>query len=148
MVRRYLLVAVALGVLLGPAGASRAAVSIGNSRVVVSARGAAAIADRDPFRLRIVAGSGVPALSEVVNRQPRPAILPPLIDPVSPGISAPKSGQLYAPVSYLVGQESIVQYSQGVWAGNLMSGERSGVEYSARIGAATTRAAGPGRNEC
>lgn len=48
MVRRYLPVAVALGVLLGPAGMSRAAVSIGNSRVVVSARGATAIVDRDP----------------------------------------------------------------------------------------------------
>ena len=132
MVRRYLLAAVALGVLLGPAAASRAAVSIGNSRVIVSARGAAAIVDRDPFRLRIVAGSGVPALSEVANRQPRPAVLPPLIDPVSPGTSAPNSGQLYAPLSYLVGQESIVQYSQGVWAGDLMSGVRSGVQYSAR----------------
>jgi alpha-glucosidase (family GH31 glycosyl hydrolase) len=35
-------------------------------------------------------------------------------------------------LSYLVGQESIVQYGNGAWAGNLMSGMRSGVQYSAR----------------
>jgi alpha-glucosidase (family GH31 glycosyl hydrolase) len=132
MMRFRLAFAVALAVLLGPAGASQAAVSIGSSRVVVSGRGAAAIIDRNPFRLRIVTGSGAPALSEVANREPGPANLPPLLDPVSPGISAPKSDQLYAPLSYLVGHESITQYSHGVWAGNLESGTRSGVQYSAR----------------
>lgn len=132
MVRRRLAFAVVLGAFLGPVGTSHAAVSIGPRKVVVSARGAATIVDRNPFRLRIVTASGAPALSEVSNRQPGPDTLAPLMDPVSPGISAPSSGQLYAPLSYLVGQESISQYDKGVWAGNLMSGTRSGIQYSAR----------------
>ncbi len=118
--------------LLIPAAASRAAVSITRARVVVSSPGATVIVDRNPFRLRIVNGSGAAALSEVANRNPGPASLPPTVDPVPPGTPAPKSGQLYAPLSYLVGRESVVQYEQGVWAGNLMSGMRSGIQYSAR----------------
>jgi len=83
---------------LVPVAASGAAVSISASRVVVSSRRAAAIVDRDPFQLRIVAGSRATALSEVPNHRPGPTILPPTIDPVPPGTVAPESGQLYAPV--------------------------------------------------
>jgi alpha-glucosidase (family GH31 glycosyl hydrolase) len=124
--------AATFAVLLAPAAAGRAAVSITRGRVVVSSPGAVAIVDRNPFRLRIVDGSGAPALAEVANRNPPPAVLAPTVDPVPPGTPAPDSGQLYAPLSYLVGSESIAQYDQGIWAGNLMSGVRSGTQYSAR----------------
>jgi hypothetical protein len=49
-----------------------------------------------------------------------------MTDPVPPGTDAQKSDQLYSPLSFLVGQESIFQYTGGVWAGDLMSGTRSG----------------------
>jgi sulfoquinovosidase len=123
---------VTLVALLVPAAASCAAVSIVKSRVVVSSRGAAAIIDRDPFELRIGAGFGVPVLSEVANRRPGPASVPPTTDPVPPGTDAQSSDQLYAPLSFIVGRESITQYGGSVWGGNLMSGVRSGVQYSAR----------------
>jgi len=137
-VRRYPLAAVMLVVLLllllllVPAVASRAAVSITKNKLVVRARGAAALVNRDPFQLRILAGSGVSVLSEIANRTPGPTSLPPTMDPVPPGTDAQPSGQLYAPLSFLVGQESISQYSGSVWGGDLMSGVRSGVQYSAR----------------
>jgi alpha-glucosidase len=119
-------------VLLGDAGPSSGAVSITRSRVIVSGRGAAAIVERSPFRLRVVGHGGGSVLAEVANAEPAPALLPSTTDPVLPGTDAQQSGQLYAPLSFLVGQESITQYNGGVWGGDLMSGVRSGVQYSAR----------------
>ncbi len=140
--RRYLLPAVTLAVLLAPAGESCAAVSISQSRIVVGVRGAAAIVDRDPFGLRVIA-SGAPVLSEVANRAPGPAVMPLMLDPVPPGTDAQHSDQLYAPLSFLVGRQSITQYSGSVWGGNLTSGVWSGVQYSARSVIAARRI-GPG----
>jgi sulfoquinovosidase len=130
-VRRYLVPAVVL-VLLLEAAASSAAVLITKQRVVVSSRGASAILNRDPFELRVLAHPGATALSEVTNYRPRPSILAPISDPIAPGIDAQRSGQLYAPLAFLVGHASIAQYDGGVWGGNLKSGVRSGVQYSAR----------------
>ncbi len=100
------------------------------NQIVVKARGATAIIDRNPFRLRIVSAAG--GLGEVANRRPAPDALPTTIDPLPPGTDAQRSGQLYAPLSFLVGHESIAQYPGGVWAGDLMSGQRSGIQYSVR----------------
>jgi alpha-glucosidase len=130
--RRPLLTMVFLVALLLPAAAGRAAVSINSRQVVVSSKTGAVIVARNPFRLRVVASSGSPALSEVANTLPKPGTLPPTTDPVPPGTDATKSGQLYAPLSFLVGTETISQYPGSVWGGNLMSGLRSGIQYSAR----------------
>jgi alpha-glucosidase (family GH31 glycosyl hydrolase) len=143
--RRYLLAAVTsvVSTWLVFAATSSAAVSVSRSRVVVSLPGASAIVDRDPFRLRVVSGRGRRVLSEVANRGQRPVSVPPTIDPIPPGTDSQKSDQLYAPLSFLVGEQSIMQYPGGVWGGNLMSGMRSGVQYSARkVIAARTRGLG------
>jgi sulfoquinovosidase len=131
-VRRYLVPAVVVVALLLGASASPAAVLITKRRVLVSSRGLSVVIDRDPFRLRIVSRSGTTVLSEVANRRPRPSVLPRTTDPLAPGIDAQRSGQLYAPLAFLVGRASIEQYNGGVWGGNLMSGLRSGIQYSAR----------------
>jgi alpha-glucosidase len=117
--------------LLVPA-ASHAATSIGSTQIVVSAPDARAVINRSPFRLVIETAQGRTALAEVANAQPPPHVLPPTVDPVPPGTDAQSSGELYAPLSFLVGTETIDQYQGLVWGGNLMSGQRSGVEYSAR----------------
>ena len=114
------------------AGASYGAVSITGTRIVLSGHGVAAIVERSPYRLRIGRATGAPALAEVANTKPAPAVLPSTMDPVLPGTDVQRSAQLYAPLSFLVGRESITQYSGGVWGGNLMSGVRSGVQYAAR----------------
>jgi alpha-glucosidase len=118
--------------LLVDVGASSGAVSISSNRVVVSGKGAGAIVERNPFRLRIVGGASAPVLAEVTNTKPSPAVLPSTAELVPPGTDVQKSDQLYAPLSFLVGQESITQYSGGVWGGDLMSGVRAGVQYSTR----------------
>jgi alpha-glucosidase (family GH31 glycosyl hydrolase) len=111
---------------------ARAAVSIGTGRIVISGPGVRATITRDPFRLQVGPAAGAAALSEVATGTRGPTVLPPTTDPVPPGTNAPASGQLYAPLAFLVGRETITQYDGGVWGGNLQSGERSGIQYAAR----------------
>lgn len=132
---------VTLALALACAGTGRAAVSFTSSRIVVRTVGAVAVVERGPFRLRILSGSGVPALAEVANARPAPTILPPTVDPVRPGFDPPESGQLYAPLAFLVGGQTIDQYDGGFWGGNLMGGLSSGVQYSARAVTAARRSA-------
>lgn len=132
MMRPWIRVAAVLMALLVPAAAARAAVSISRREILVSVHGAAVVVDRDRFRLRVVTGTGEPALSEVANDGPRPSVVPPTADPVSPGTEPVRSGQLYAPLAFLVGHQSIAQYNGLAWGGDLMSGVHSGVQYSAR----------------
>jgi alpha-glucosidase len=131
--RRLLPLAVitAVAPLVG-AGTSYGAALLAATQIRVSGPWGAAIIDRNPFRLRIVDRSGAVVLAEVANRRPAPAILPATIDPVLPGTDVQKSAQLYTPLSFLVGHESVDQYSGSVWGGNLMSAVSAGVQYSAR----------------
>ncbi len=121
------------GLALGAgAGSADAAVTIGRTEVMVGGPGAAALVTRNPFRLQIRDGAGAVALAEVRNGTPAPSVLSPLADPLAPGVEPARSGQLYAPLAFLVGAQTITQYEGGTWAGNLMSGMRSGVQYAAR----------------
>ncbi len=70
-------------------------------------------------------------------------MLAPTADPVAPGFEPRFSGQLYAPLSFLVGHESIAQYDGSIWGGNLKSGLLSGIQYSAR-NVVRTRRSGAG----
>ncbi len=98
-----------------------------------------AIVDRSPFRLRFTPGSGAPVLSEVANSRPAAAVMAPTVDPVPPGTDLTPSGNLYAPLAFLVGQASVTQYDGLVWGGNPMSGTRSGIQYAARAVTAVAR---------
>jgi alpha-glucosidase len=131
--RRILpLAVISLAALTVAADASYGAVSITGTRVLVSGRGVVAIVERSPFRLQVARGAGAPVLAEVANTRPPPAPLPLTIDPLPPGTDLQSGAQLYAPLSFLVGRESISQYNGLVWGGDLMKGIRSGVQYSAR----------------
>jgi len=83
-------------------GASKA-VTITPSRVVVRLGADAAVVQRNPFQLRILGAAGAAALSEVANVKPAPDVVPTTMDLLPPGTDAPKSEQLYAPLSFLVG---------------------------------------------
>jgi len=118
---------------LANAAPARAQVTVSATRIVVDGPGVRAVIDRAPYRLQIGAAAGRPAaLSEVAGGSARPTVLLPTPDPVAPGTDAQSSGQRYAPLSFLVGNERIQQYDGLVWGGNLMSGERSGIQYSAQ----------------
>jgi alpha-glucosidase (family GH31 glycosyl hydrolase) len=111
-----------------PAGAR---VRIDRDRIVVTAEHAKAVVDRRPFRLRIKGGDGT-VLKEVGNTGQQPLRTPPTIDPTPPGFDNQQTPTLYAPLGFLVGNETVEQYDGGLWGGNPISGERSGTQYSAR----------------
>ena len=102
----------------------------GATAITVSAQQARAVIDRHPFNLRILDSRGHLVLKEVKGGA---GVLetPPTSDPVAPGFDSRNAATLYAPFSFLVGTESITQYDGGFWGGNLVSGQRSGVQYSA-----------------
>lgn len=114
------------------ASSAGAEVRISPKRVVVEARSARAVIERAPFRLGVEDGNGRAVLSEVPNKGQRPLIEPGTQDPVPPGFDNQNTPTLYAPLGFTVGKETVQQYPGGLWGGNLMSGERSGIQYSAR----------------
>jgi alpha-glucosidase len=130
--------AIAAAVIAAPPASG--AVQISSSTITVSGRGAIATVQRDPFRLSF--GTGQAELSEVPGGQPLPSPLAATADPVAPGTEPAQSGQLYAPLAYLVGVQTVQQYSGLVWGGNLMSGERDGVQYFARAVQSVVRTGG------
>ncbi|MGZ4174326.1 MAG: TIM-barrel domain-containing protein, partial [Solirubrobacteraceae bacterium] len=119
-----------------PAGAavvsSRTRVVVSRARLVVTTRGAKVEITRRPFRLVFADGAGRPVLSEVANTGQVPKLQPPIVDPLAPGFDNRSSATLYAPLSFLVGSETLSQYEGLIWGGNLKSGSRAGTQYSAR----------------
>lgn len=102
-----------------------------SGRIAVKGPQARAVIRKHPFNLRIEDSSGRRVLREVAAGAS--ALTTPLtIDPAPPGFDSRTAPTLYAPLSFLVGSESIVQNDGGFWGGNLSSGKRSGVQYSAR----------------
>ena len=100
------------------------------ARIVVSGGQAHAVIERHPFNLRIEDSRGHRVLREVKGGA-RPLETPSTIDPVAPGLDSRNAPTLYAPLSFLAGGESLTQYDGGFFGGNLLSGRRTGVQYSA-----------------
>jgi sulfoquinovosidase len=107
-------------------------VRISPERVVVTTKAARAVIERQPFNLRIHDGKGRRVLREVEGAGAASLDTEPTTDPIPPGRDSDSAPTLYAPLSFLVGTESVEQYDGGLWGGNLRSGQRSGVQYSAR----------------
>ena len=122
--------------------APRTTTTFTSATITVSVRGARAVITRRPFRLRIEQPDGRPALAEVANQRPAPLRVAPTEDPIAPGLDNPSTTTLYAPLSFLVGTETIEQYPGGLFGGNLQSGTRQGVLYSARNVLGARRAGG------
>ena len=129
---------VALVALMTPAALAAAptahgAVDLGPQQITVTSPGGArAVVTRQPFGLTIVNSRGQTVLSEVAPGTP---VLP---MPVSPapqsefGSIGPPPPSLYAPLSFLVGSQTITQTPAGQWEGTLGSVTESGIEYSAQ----------------
>jgi alpha-glucosidase (family GH31 glycosyl hydrolase) len=132
------LVASALALSLVPVAAVAASASGAlpasspDGSVVVDAGGARVVVSRDPFRLTITDGSGRTVLREV----PRPATdtiaEPPTTDPLASGGDNQDTTTLYAPLSFMVGSETLTQFESSEWIANLKPGTRSGTWYAAQ----------------
>jgi hypothetical protein len=114
------------------AAAARSCVVLTADTITVSDPGAVAVITRDPYRLVIERRGGGAALSEVANHGAHPLRLLPTLDPRSPGIPNPVARTPVAPLSFLVGTDTIEQYAGGLWGGDLKSGTAQGTWYSAR----------------
>jgi alpha-glucosidase len=132
---------------LAPANAEAASsaggVQIGARQIVVTApSGARAIVTRDPFSLAVLDASGRTVLREVAAAAGLPAAgattLPAVPTPIAPvsqsefGAIGPAPPTTYAPLTFLVGSQTVTQTPAGQWEGTLGSVTESGVEYSAR----------------
>lgn len=117
---------------------ARSPVQIGASQIIVTApSGAKAVVDRNPFGLSIVDAGGRTVLREVANPGPSAPLLGGPPTPVPPssqaefGTIGPPPPTRYAPLSFLVGTQTVTQTPAGQWEGTLSSVSESGVEYSA-----------------
>jgi alpha-glucosidase (family GH31 glycosyl hydrolase) len=117
------------------AAPAAAEVTIGQQTIAVQFPGAGAVVERDPFRISFTGPGGEQVLGEVPNvgalPLPRSAI-----DPAP----EPDGSTLYAPLSFLVGEDQPRAYTTGKfdghetgeYSGDLESVEESGTEYDAR----------------
>ncbi len=112
--------------------AAAAKVEVSRPVIEVSAAGGGVRVTRSPFRLQLLDPTGRTVLKEVPNTRPRPAVQAPISDPIAPGFDNAAAKPLYAPLSFLVGTQSLSQYEGGLWGGNLMNGTLAGTWYSAR----------------
>jgi alpha-glucosidase len=112
-----------------------------HSVVIVTRSGARAIVNRVPFGLRLVDSRGRVVLSEVARAR-KPIVIAPHSQLEFGTIGAP-APTLYAPMSFLVGQQRVTQTLSGQWEGTLQSVAESGTAYSAQsVLAARRRGAG------
>jgi alpha-glucosidase len=124
---------------LRPPAVAPDTVTIEPTQTVITAPGARAVIDDVPFDVSYEQGDGAPALSEVSGGSAAPMLVGPTVDPLPPGADNQHTQTLYAPLSFLVGTETDVQYPGLIWGGNLLSGIRTGIEYSARRVLSTTQ---------
>ncbi len=121
---------------------ARATITVSRHSVVVRAGAASLRVTRSPFRMQIFDAAGRAVLAEVPNGSARPALQKPIADPIAPGFDNPAARPLYAPLSFLVGSQSIRQHEGSIWGGNLLSGTLAGTWYSARRVLRVTAGAG------
>ena len=120
--------ALALAASCALARAAQASVTIGPEQITVAASGARAVVTRDPFDLSLEDGAGHAVLSELTGGGGSFA-LPPAGTRLASELAGPA---LYAPLSFLVGQDEPASYPGFVDSGDLKSVEEGGTEYSAK----------------
>jgi alpha-glucosidase (family GH31 glycosyl hydrolase) len=100
--------------------------------LVVDAGGARVVVEQSPFRLSVTDGDGTTVLRQVDHPVEDTLAEPSTLDPLSPGTDNQVTPTLYAPLTFLVGAETLVQHDRSEWVGNLKSGTRSGTWYAAQ----------------
>jgi alpha-glucosidase len=105
-----------------------ASTTLGSEQIIVQGPDAGAVITRAPFQISFTDAVGNTVLSEAPT-QGSGFTLPATL----PGVqSAPGSTALFAPLSFLVGSDQPATYTAFSNAGNLLSDEETGTEYSAR----------------
>jgi sulfoquinovosidase len=109
-------------------GTARASVVIGPSQVLVDAGSASVLINRSPFGMSFRNTDGATVLSEV-PAGPQSLSLPPVMLGMP---SRPTGPALYAPLSFLVGEDQPSAFQEAQQVGDLLANEERGTEYSAQ----------------
>lgn len=104
-----------------PAGRARLVVEVGELRVGI---------EQSPFRLLVHDADGRLVLSSVDDRPTAGRRRWPLPDPPPLGLPLPDQPPLYAPFTFLLGTDRVLQHRVGPWVGNIVAGVRAGVEHA------------------
>lgn len=102
-------------------GGEPLAVAVGTARVEV---------ELSPLRVRIRDADGRLVLSSVHDRPTSGRRRWPLPDPPILGMPLPDHPPLYAPFTFLLGTDRVLQHRIGPWVGNIVAGVRAGVEHA------------------
>ncbi|WP_155992166.1 TIM-barrel domain-containing protein [Nocardioides sp. URHA0032] len=100
--------------------------------IVVDAGGARVVVEQHPFRLSVTDGTGQTVLREVTHPVQDTIPEPLTTDPAATGIDKQDTTTLYAPLSFMVGTETLIQRPSDEWVSNLLSGRREGTWYAAQ----------------
>lgn len=100
--------------------------------LVIDAGRARVVVEQSPFRLSVTDAAGTTVLREVAHAAEDTIPEPLTHDPLNPGTDNQDTTSLYSPLSFMVGEESLVQHSNSEWVANLRSGTRSGTWYAAQ----------------
>ena len=133
-------VAASLGV---GAPAAAAAVRIDEDRIVVSARGASAVVERDPFSLAFRDRAGRTVLRTIAGGPTTAQALPQTRDPEPVALEQEPDNAVYAPLTVEVGTEERRQWTGSFWPGNMLFARRSGIVHVA-LRVRSARRAGAG----
>ena len=128
------LAAAALALTLAPLAAADGAApaAAADGPVVVDAGGARVVVEQSPFRLSVTDADGQPVLREVAHPDVDTVPEPVTNDPLGTGVDNQDTTTLYAPLSFLVGSETLTQRPSDEWVANLLSGRREGTWYAAQ----------------
>lgn len=130
----------ALVLALFTATPAAASVEIGAKQVVVTTdAGSRAIVTRSPLRIAFANSSGQTVLAGLADAGAGSAVVPP-VPQNQFGTPSPPPPTLYAPLSFLVGSQSISQFPAAQWQGVLQTITSQGVLYAAtKVTAASAR---------
>ncbi len=121
-----------------PAGGSPS-VRISPTSATFADAGGRLVLHRSPMSITVEDRAGTAVLRDGVAPAGAPAPLAPVDDPKNPGMPNPAAVPSYAPLAFLVGTQTITQYTGGFFAGDLKSASLAGTQYAATAVASVSR---------
>ena len=111
--------------------ASAAANGTPDERLTLTTSAGRVVVESSPIRLSFFDRTGRVVLRQVGVRPAAPRRLPPTDDPEPFAVELKPDRAVYAPFTFEVGSERLVQWNAGLWTGNMLFARRSGVVHRA-----------------
>lgn len=112
-----------------PASPLPATISIDEQTVVVATAAGRTEITRDSFGLRFTDAAGTPVLQSAAQPALPFTVRPADVQRAPGGVDTPDTAPLYAPISFLVGTATQLQFPASFWVGNMLAANATGTEY-------------------